>query len=189
MSRYDSNDGENNKENRIEGFLNTLKKYIQERGKARKIARVERIIFFLLKKPDYRGYELEIAEETVIHPTDVSATLKKLEKENWVFIKSLGKGERSMVSLNIEKMLRDGLPPRNDYEWKVLKFLNENGGSSSTWEIYNNVWENPRFFIHHHLYRVLKKMSENEYVIGGKLIILTQKGKTAFEAYKKIGVS
>ncbi len=186
---------------RIKVFIDTLEKYILERRKTKKVARVERIIFALLKKPGYKGYELEIAKETGIHPTDVSATLRELEKNNWLFIKSLGKGKRSEVTLNMEKLLREGLPDRNDYEWKVLKFLNENHKSSSTREIYSKVWgrsaglithsweKNP-FFIHHHLYRVLREMQKKGLLLGEKNIItLTKKGEIAFDAYRKKNIT
>lgn len=185
------------KTKRIQVFLKTLEEYIKERKAAKKVARVERIIYVLLRKPNYTAYELEIAGNTGIHPTDVSATLKKLEKENWVFIKSLGNGKRSEVTLNMKKLLWEGLPPRNDYEWKVLKFLNENHESSSTREIYSKVWKrsaglithewqkNP-FFILPHLYRVLKIMRKKGLILVGKNVVaLTEKGKIAFEAYRK----
>lgn len=186
--------------NRIQVFLKTLEEYIKERKIAKKVARVERIIYILLKKPGYKAYELEIAENTGIHPTDVSATLKELAKNNWMFIESLGKGKRSIITLNIEKLLKEGLPPRNDYEWKVLKFLNENQGSSSTREIYGKVWKrntglithewqkNP-FFIHHHIYRVLEIMREKGLILERKnIIVLTEEGKIVFDAYKPRGI-
>lgn len=175
-------------ESRVSAFLSILKKYFQEE-EGQKVPRIERIIYaLLLGGGGYKVCELEIAEDTGMYPADVSRTLKEMKKNNWVFVESLGKGKKSLVTLNMKKLLEGGLPLRKEYEWKILKFMNEVQDQTSAREIHNEVWKNHSIPVHPYIFVVIANMEKRGWILNkGKngAISLTNKGKIAFDPYKK----
>lgn len=178
-------ENETREEERIKHLISVLLMYIEQKPPTR----VERILYVLLTEKDGKISQPELCVKTNIGRGNISKILKKLEKQNLVFISKENRGKEKTVSLNIRKILEEGLPPRDAFEWKIKKYLS---GRREEFALVKEIFAAVGCKHRYYNYELLKEMERRgEILISGgsvKRIKLTDYGNYILDAYapKKI---
>lgn len=172
------------KEARIASMILSLKGDM-EKGKA---FSYEKMLYELLLEKEKRLRQFEIIKRTGISNTHITRIVCELKNKKYVSIKQNAKCK--YIILDVDKILREGLPPKNTNEWKIIKYLVNNGGKSSVKDLLRDIFHGFETVNNKtHIYRVLKSMDKDGNVKRethpGKtmMIEITDAGTASFEVY------
>ncbi len=169
---------------RISSMIVALRGHI-ERGEG---FRYEKVLYELLTQKEHKLSQSEIVKRTEIESANIANILKELNEKKLVFIIKEGRGKQNTVILDINKILRDGLPPRNNYEWRIIKTLIDNNDKVHISTL-NRIFDTRNKA---HLHNVLNEMQKKGKIdldinLGrkGTTIKLTENGKSYFDVYNR----
>ncbi len=87
--------------------------------------------------------------------------------------------------MNVSKILEEGLPPKNTSEWKIIKYLVNNGGKSNVKDLINNIFNGVATINNRtHIYRVLSNMDKD-----GNIKLKTHPGKAMMIEITDAGIA